>query len=309
MEWEMPYEAEELLPVFQKLARRYTSNESSSVSYDRAQVLMEAVVYCIREYFCEEEASLDCFGMEGEENGFYLQGTALPPVETAYEEGLKKVKEKAKKAKLCYDRVLEHFSDYGMECLSDTVVKGMPAFFLYYDPWYEPQNHRLTLDYPILGGIGERTGVDAIFCYLKAIEIEQSFLEKVGEEYVREVLNCWSEHCFGKGFGYRGQFCNVAQLVLRNLFGSFLVEKPVSEPGFSKEQLLEISDILLPRGDARGNRKTETIAYAKRLFRAFLQRFGMDEAACVYFLKDVEDFMAEVENASSNNRLSVIFVR
>lgn len=303
---EMPYEAEELMPVFQKLARRYTSNESTSVSYDRAQVLMEAVVYCIQEYFRQEEAVQDCFLADEEENGLFLQETTIPPAETAYEGGLKKVRKKAENAKLCYDRILGHFSAYGMECLSDTVLKGMPAFFLSYDPWYEPQDHRLTLDYPILGGIGERTGVDAIFYYLQAIEIEQSFLEKAGEGYVREVLTCWSEQCFGQGRGYQGQFANVAQIVLRNLFGGFLVQKQVSEPGFSKEQLLEISDILLSRGEEQ---KTETIAYVKRLFQFFLEGCNMGEAACKYFLLDVEDFLAEVENASRYNRLSVIFVR
>lgn len=301
MEWEMPYEAEELMPVFQKLARRYTSNESTSVSYERAQVLMEAVLYCIREFFCPEDTALDCFQIKKKENGTFLQGAALIPVETAYEEGLKRVREKAGRAKTCYDGILGHFSDYGLECLSDTVIHGMPAFFLYYDPWYEPQNHRLTLDYPILGGIGARTGVDAIFYYLQAIEMEQSFLEKMGEEYVREVLKSWGSHCFGGRQDYRGQFCNVAQIVLRSLFGSFLVHKPVSEPGFSRKQLLEISETLLPRGEKQ--------EYAKRLFRFFLEKCGLNEAACAYFLRDVEDFLAEVENASCHDRLSVIFVR
>ena len=45
----MHNEMEELLPVVAKLAERYTSKESSSVSYKTAEQLMEAVVYCINE--------------------------------------------------------------------------------------------------------------------------------------------------------------------------------------------------------------------------------------------------------------------
>ena len=44
------YAPEELMPVVEKLAFRYTGCDHSSVSYERAQMLMEAVLYCIREF-------------------------------------------------------------------------------------------------------------------------------------------------------------------------------------------------------------------------------------------------------------------
>lgn len=43
------YEMEELLPLVAKLAAKYTSGESTSVTYEAAGQLMEAVCYCIRE--------------------------------------------------------------------------------------------------------------------------------------------------------------------------------------------------------------------------------------------------------------------
>ena len=45
----MHYEIEELIPVVGKLAEKYTSGESTSISYERAELLMEAVLYCIHE--------------------------------------------------------------------------------------------------------------------------------------------------------------------------------------------------------------------------------------------------------------------
>jgi hypothetical protein len=45
----MKYSQEELMPVVAKLAARYTSNESTSISYDKARQLMGAVIYCIKE--------------------------------------------------------------------------------------------------------------------------------------------------------------------------------------------------------------------------------------------------------------------
>ena len=41
----MDYEMEELLPIVATLAEKYTGGESSSISYEKAGQLMEAVMY------------------------------------------------------------------------------------------------------------------------------------------------------------------------------------------------------------------------------------------------------------------------
>ena len=43
------YQLEELIPVVAKLAESYTSKESTSVTYEKARQLMEAVIYCIQQ--------------------------------------------------------------------------------------------------------------------------------------------------------------------------------------------------------------------------------------------------------------------
>ena len=50
------YEMEELLPIVAELAEKYTSKESTSVSYEKANQLMEAVLYCIHQ--CEDSEGL-----------------------------------------------------------------------------------------------------------------------------------------------------------------------------------------------------------------------------------------------------------
>ena len=49
MDYKVEYEMEELAPVVGWLANKYTSGESTSISYEKAQQLMEAVLYCIQE--------------------------------------------------------------------------------------------------------------------------------------------------------------------------------------------------------------------------------------------------------------------
>lgn len=45
----MEYPMEELIPILAELTDRFTSKESTSVSYERARQLMEAILYCIRQ--------------------------------------------------------------------------------------------------------------------------------------------------------------------------------------------------------------------------------------------------------------------
>ena len=51
----MDYKIEQLLPLAAELADRYTSKESTSVTYETAGALMEAVLYCMKE--CEDEGN------------------------------------------------------------------------------------------------------------------------------------------------------------------------------------------------------------------------------------------------------------
>ena len=44
------YPLEELVPVVAELASGYTGYEHSSITYEKAQMLMEGVLYCINEY-------------------------------------------------------------------------------------------------------------------------------------------------------------------------------------------------------------------------------------------------------------------
>ena len=69
----MSYTMEELLTVVGKLAGKYTGFESTSITYEKARQLMEAVLYCINE-------------LEGKGAG--LAAAQRLPAQQAYERGI-----------------------------------------------------------------------------------------------------------------------------------------------------------------------------------------------------------------------------
>lgn len=171
----MTYEMEELVPIVEKLAEKYTAHESTSITYEKAEQLMGAVLYCIHEW------------TEISSNSLSLNEKI--PAQRAYETGAAYVEEKTAKALNLYNRIIPEFYHYENQCLYDTFVKGIPEFFKWYDIRFEPQNTILTLDYPVLKDISEYTGIDKIFEFIKFISLEQKFLKLFPAGYVTNILS------------------------------------------------------------------------------------------------------------------------
>lgn len=213
----MNIELEELIPVVAKLADKYTGKESTSITYERAGRLMEAVLYCIREY--------ELYG--GEERESYL--TNQLDAEAIYGLGYELVVKKVKRTKQLYNELIPDFKFYGNRCCYDTFAKDLPFFFLYYDPRFEPQNHIFTMDYPVLIPVDGLSGIDAVEAYVKCARLEQTFLWKLPQDYIRHVLKAYSSD-------YEELIINIASITLRNILGCKMAGKAVNLLGYTREE-------------------------------------------------------------------------
>lgn len=171
----MDYQIEELLPIVTKLVDKYTSKESSSVSYETARMIMGAVTYCINENTDNEFQSIPV-------------SKEYPPARQMYDTGYDIVVRKVYEAKECYEKIIIDFEDYGCKNYRDTILNGMPAFFLRYDSRFNPQDHLLTLDYPTMCRYEGICGIDLILDYLKGIYAEKQFLDCFEPQVIAELL-------------------------------------------------------------------------------------------------------------------------
>lgn len=180
---QMNYTMEELVPVVAELTKKAVGYESSSITYEKAEQYMGAVIYCIQE---SEKDN----GTDGKETRV-VSGEQFGAAE-AYAHGYQCVLDKVKRSMELYHSILEKFEAYGNECLYDTFIKGIPEFFKWYDVRFCPQDTILTLDYPTFEKNQENTGIDAIYTFLKCMEIEQSFLGRLDRRFVKDVLEAYS---------------------------------------------------------------------------------------------------------------------
>lgn len=203
----MDYEMEELVPIVGKLAEKYTSHESTSITYEKAEQLMGAVVYCIHELW--------------ESSGNAPSLNKKLSAQRAYEMGAAYVREKTGKALDLYNRILPEFCHYENKCLYDTFVKGIPEFFKWYDIQFEPQNTILTLDYPLLKDISEYTGIDKIFEFIKSIGLEQKFLKLFPAGYVINILSKDNRN-------WQESMDNICEIVFTHVIGHIMLGKSLT---------------------------------------------------------------------------------
>lgn len=276
---------EELLPVVGRLTERYTGLSSTSVSYETAHQLMEAVLYCLRE--AESEAV-----KAGKNSVAPAAGTDLWEL---YQQGYEVVLEKTTRAKKVYEQVISDFRFFGNRCYEDTVIKGMPEFFVRYDARFRPQDHLLTLDYPILRPMGKRSGIDAVYFYLSCILLEQRFLKKFPEAYGRAVL----EHYHTD---YEELIFNPASVLLRNSVIHMMMGKKLSESSVSEED----REWLCRRVKSCGRQELETAI--SQLIEQLTDGLSGGQSLFHYLIHDGKEFAADLANAAEGGYVERLIV-
>lgn len=187
------YRMEELLPVVMQLMQEFTAKESSSVTYERARQLMEAVIYC----------------MAHADTGNLLAAENRPDAGQAYLRGLDDVVEKVRQTQEKYNKLMCFFDHYGNENYRDTVEKTLPGFFLYYDVKFAPTETIITMDYPVFGLDMDLEGIDRIRQYIDAIWEEQCYLLLFSRDDVIRTLRSFHPR-------YEKEFFNVKEIVQRD---------------------------------------------------------------------------------------------
>ncbi|MGL5437310.1 MAG: DUF6179 domain-containing protein [Lachnospiraceae bacterium] len=275
---------EELIPLVAELTDKYTSKESSSIPYSTAQQLMGAVLYCIR-----------AFESAGSEEQINLPEAASRfTAREAYYSGYQTVLEKVEKTRLLYHEILAEFHSYGNQAYRDTFEKGMPAFFLYYDVRFQPQNHILTLDYPVLASLEHSQGIDIIASYITCVGYEQQFLRQLPESFILHVLSAYHPE-------HETLIINVAEIVFRNLMGCMLVGKQVNNKGYTESEQHRIASLV-----SSYPAEQLTMLLNDKLEELISIEYGDNQDLRSYLSNAIPDFSFELRSAVKYNHLEQI---
>lgn len=277
----MDYQMEELLPIVSELAQKYAGYESTSITYEKAQSLMEAVLFCLSEYNSSAADSL----VERDIS-----------VKEQYNIGAKLLSEKVENIRKIFNEISFQFEDFGVKCLYDTVQKGIPQFLKWYDIKFCPQNTILTLDYPLLIDCSSLTGADAVYKYIRAIQTEQIFLGKFDRNYVMLVLEKYNSE-------YSDMIENICSIVLTNIIGHIAIKKPFNDIDFLYEEYLQLSKIFA------GKSIPDIENVVKDLIKKTVsQSYKNDMDILEYLHYETNNIAVRIYTANQHEQLSKIFV-
>lgn len=305
------YEIEELLPLVAKLAFKYTSGESSSVSYETANMLMEAVCYCIGENEWEDgrdalegsgaiklgraAISSGAIKVSGSGSAWILRKSRNMTAAESYRQGFEKVLEKTRRTQERYNEMIADFRAYGNENYRDTVLKALPEFFMKYDPRFAPQETIIGMDYPTLLTVSEETGIDGVERYVSYISLEQRFFRKLPEGMAEELLTRFHEE-------YREQFFNLGSIPLRHMLAAALLGR---QPGreFSDQEYAALREF------CAGRDRENLTEILNRLTEKLVESgWGQDKELLGYLQGDTENFAAGLAEGAKWNVLRNVVV-
>lgn len=267
------------MEIFYRLADAYSLRETSSLTYEKAEQLMGAVLYCIRE---AEKLRPD------------MPASGIGAEKELYEAGRQAVFEKAKEALAAYHALLPEFDAYGSQCLEDTFLKGLPAFFSRYDARFYPQADIITLDYPVLQDLTQYSGIVRISVFLECMEAEQAFLKAFPRPAVIEMLEHYDA-------GFRESADNLCEIVLTAFFGHVLAGKPFSEQKFCETDYDRIQKKFGKQGRQEIKRQV-TEAVGGMVFRC-----RAESSVLSYLCGAAEDILSRMENAAACGSLNNLF--
>jgi len=296
---------EQLIPILAELTEKYTSKESTSVTYYTAKQLMNAVIYCINEidFVYNEKGSRS--RLESETGSETVSETVSSLVDAkkerqdakiAYKTGYELVVRKVLRTKALFEEIALDFNAYRNRAYYETVIEGMPAFFIYYDPKFNPQNHILTLDYPTIKGVQSSCGIDAIYEYLCNTKLEQELLKAFPEEYITTLLSSYHAD-------YEELFINIAGIVLRNIIVCMIVGKNITNHSFEK------NDDKVLRKFIEGSSPEELEIKLCNLIKILVNEgYNHNEQLYDYLKQEAKNIGFELLNAAENNCLEVMFL-
>lgn len=197
----------QLLELLKIKIDKFNGIDNSSISSDKAKVIMDSNIYTIGLYlkkFTPDES---------------IEKLQKEPIISMYDKGRKEIDKKLFVCKILHQKVLKNMITTQNETYNDTIIKGIKGFFKIYDPDYNARDMKITADYPLYNNlIGKIEGVEFIEKYLESLYYENEFCKTIPN--VEETLQRYSK-------GYKNLIINIFSVTLMTTLEKMLPKKEV----------------------------------------------------------------------------------
>ncbi|GIN73301.1 hypothetical protein J14TS2_37760 [Bacillus sp. J14TS2] len=219
----------QLMSILEKLIRRYTQGESSSVTSETAVSILSSVLYAVDAYllhFSDPEKAIDVL-----KNGNIKNG---------YDQGIDLIRHCFEETKQLYKEIYNHKLDVAVEAYNLTIDESIPVFLKKYGIIFDAHNTMASIDYPLAIDDMSIQGVYYLRQYLTHLKMETQFCLLYKKDDIQSVLINYGRIC---EFDYRIELFNIFELVLNNAIFSVLSGGQPDQLKITSNQFKQLEDL------------------------------------------------------------------
>lgn len=274
----------DLLEILSEQCEKWSRGESSSVPVEKAQEIMNSIMYVITIKLKSCQSPEHTVEM--------LKSNHLKWI---FESGLKIVQRKTAVARHLQKRIINNLLETPNVYYSSTIVDGINGFFRLYRPQLAAHEIHITADYPVFAGRPQSEGIEFIEEYLSCIEAENAFCVQFHPQDIHHLLCGLTED-------YRSIPMNIFEYVMLSALGLVLQNKNPKGLNLTREDVENLYSIFYSKKDHEVLECLENVEIS-------LEQYGLlPKSTKEYLSVTLEKLASSIVNGAKTGTLDKLFL-
>lgn len=278
-----------IMDLLKELIMKYTKGESTSVTVDVTESLLNSLLY-----------SLDFYMLAIDNPEVALKELKQKSVKKIYEDGLELLRLCVIETEKLYKKIKKDRLKVDLEAYNATIDEAIPSFFEKYTMVFEAHNTMASIDYPLVFDDMSVRGISYIKNYLEHLDIETEFCRYFLREDIKKTLIGFEKMC---RLNHNIELINIFEILINNSVFSILCGNKASELSIIKEQYNRVSQ-KFKQGDI-----TTIYALINKAVETVIADLQISNPLLIDYINNYKKlFVERILNALQNDCLSSLIV-
>lgn len=219
----------DIMNLLKDLILRYTKGESTSVTVETSESLLNSILYAI-----------DFYMLKLDSPGAAVMELKEKSIRQIYESGIELIRVCIIDTKKLYGKIKRNKLMIELEPYN-TTIEEISCFFEEYNIIFGAHNGMGSIDYPLIFDDMTVRGVSYIKNYLEHLEIETEFCKLFSEEDINKMLFGYEKMC---RLSHNIELINIFEILINNSIFSVLVGNEADQLNITKYQFNNINEKL-----------------------------------------------------------------
>lgn len=217
-----------IMDLLKELIMKYTKGESTSVTVEVTESLLNSILY-----------SLDFYMLEINKPESILKELKQKDIKEIYEDALELLRVCVIDTKKLYEKIKRERLKMELEPYNTTIDEGIPCFFEKYTVVFQAHNAMASIDYPLVFDDMRVRGISYIKNYLEHLDVETEFCRYFLEEDIKKILIGFEKMC---RLSHNIELINIFEVLINNSIFSVLCGNKAGELNITKSQYYMLSE-------------------------------------------------------------------